>query len=128
MELVAGGVEEGDILAVASTLSYAFYLVILEGPTKTYRPVNMLRWVFLFAAIPALFLIPGMELEPIARTTLFTPWFEILFFLLCPTFLAYFFVQPAEKLIGSERVSLYQYLLPVFATISAVVMGLDHLK
>lgn len=48
--------------------------------------------------------------------------------LLCPTFLAYFLVQPAEKLIGSERVSLYQYLLPVFATISAVVMGLDHLK
>ena len=24
--------------------------------------------------------------------------------------------------------SLYQYLLPVFATITAVVMGLDHLK
>lgn len=94
MELVAGGVEEGDILAVASTLCYAFYLVILEGPTKTYRPVNMLRWVFL----------------------------------LCPTFLAYFLVQPAEKLIGSERVSLYQNLLPVFATISAVVIGLDHLK
>ena len=30
--------------------------------------------------------------------------------------------------VGSELVSLYQYLLPVFATISAVVMGLDHMK
>lgn len=118
----------GDLLAVASTLCYAFYLVILQGPTKTYRPVNMLRWVFLFSAIPALFLIPGMQTMPILHSTESTPWLEIGFILLCPTFLAYFLVQPAEKRIGSELVSLYQYLLPVFATITAVVMGLDHLK
>lgn len=118
----------GDILAIASTLCYAIYLVILQGPTKTYKPVNMLRWVFLFSAIPALFLVPGMQDMPIVNSTDSTPWLEIGFILLCPTFIAYFLVQPAEKLIGSELVSLYQYLLPVFATISAVVMGLDHLK
>lgn len=118
----------GDLLAVASTLCYAFYLVILEGPSRTYKPVNMLRWVFLFAAIPALFLIPGMEDMPIVHTAKAAPWLEIAFILLCPTFIAYFLVQPAIKLIGSELVSLYQYLLPVFATLSAVMMGLDHLK
>lgn len=118
----------GDLLAVASTLCYAFYLVILQGPSKTYRPVNMLRWVFLFSAIPALFLIPGMQHMPILHTSHSAPWLEIGFILLCPTFLAYFLVQPAEKRIGSELVSLYQYLLPVFATITAVVMGLDRLK
>lgn len=118
----------GDLLAVASTLCYAFYLVILEGPTKTYRPITMLRWVFLFASIPALFLIPGLVHEEIWHTTEATPWVEIGFILLCPTFLSYFLVQPAIKRIGSELVSLYQYLLPVFATISAVMMGLDRLK
>lgn len=118
----------GDLLAVASTLCYAFYLVIVEGPTKSYRPVNLLRWVFLFAAVPALVLIPGMQTMPILHTAQAAPWLEIAFILLCPTFLAYFLVQPAMKLIGSELVSLYQYLLPVFATLSAVVMGLDHLK
>lgn len=118
----------GDLLAVASTLCYAFYLVILEEPTRKYKPVNMLRWVFLFSAIPALFLIPGMQDMPILATSHATPWLEIGFILLCPTFIAYFLVQPAIRLIGSELVSLYQYLLPVFATISAVLMGLDHLK
>lgn len=118
----------GDCLAVASTLCYAFYLVILEGPTQTYRPVNMLRWVFLFAAIPAIFLTIGFDKLPILHTTDSAPWLEISFILLCPTFIAYFLVQPAIKAIGSELVSLYQYLLPVFATITAVVMGLDHLK
>lgn len=118
----------GDLLAVASTICYAFYLIILEGPTKEYRPVNLLRWVFLFSAIPALFMIPGIQELPIWHTTQSAPWLEIIFILVCPTFLAYFLVQPAIKDIGSELVSLYQYLLPVFATLSAVLMGLDHLK
>lgn len=130
----AGGSEKGsdkllgDILAVISTICYAFYLFILEGPTKTYRPVTMLKWVFLFAAIPALFIVPGMRTMPILHTTQAVPWLEIAFILFCPTFIAYFLVQPAIKNIGSELVSLYQYLLPVVATIVAVIMGMSHLK
>lgn len=118
----------GDILAIASTICYAIYLVIIEKPSKTYHPVNLLRWVFLFAAIPALILVPGMQKMPLLETAQAMPWLEIIFILICPTFIAYFLVQPAMKTIGSELVSLYQYLIPVFATISAVFMGLDHLK
>ena len=118
----------GDLLAVLSTICYAFYLVILERPSHTYKPVTMLRWVFLFAAIPGLFLIPSMGGMPILHTSDIVPWLEIGFILLCPTFLAYFLVQPAIKDIGSELVSIYQYLVPVFATISAVIMGIDHLR
>ena len=119
----------GDILAVASTLCYAFYLVILEKPTKTYKPITLLRWVFLFSAIPSLFLLfTHLQNEPILFTTKAVPWIEIGFILFCVTYMAYFLVQPAIKDIGSELVSIYQYLLPVFATISAVLMGLDKLK
>lgn len=118
----------GDILAILSTFCYAIYLVVLEKPSKTYKPLSLLRWVFLFAAIPALTLVPGMQDMPIAKTTEAIPWLEIGFILLCPTFIAYFLVQPAIKSIGSELVSLYQYLIPVIATISAVAVGIDHLK
>ena len=119
----------GDILAVCSTLCYAFYLVVLEKPTKTYKPITLLRWVFLFSAIPALFLLfTHLQDEPILHTAKAVPWIEIAFILFCVTFIAYFLVQPAIKNIGSELVSLYQYLLPVFATISAVLMKLTHLK
>lgn len=118
----------GDILAILSTLCYAFYLVILEGPTKTYKPITMLRWVFLFAAIPAFALIPFATHEPILHTAKAVPWIEIAFILFCVTYIAYFLVEPAIKYIGSELVSIYQYLLPVFATISAVLMGLAHLR
>ncbi|MCM1028205.1 MAG: DMT family transporter [Pseudoflavonifractor sp.] len=118
----------GDLLAIASTLCYAVYLVLMEKPSMTYKPVGLLRWVFLFAAIPCAVLIPGLDTEPIIHSGNSIPWLEISFILLCPTFIAYFLVQPAIKSIGSEMVSLYQYLVPVFATISAVAMGLDHLK
>lgn len=118
----------GDILAIVSTICYAYYLFILEEPSKTYKPVNLLRWVFLFAAIPGCILLLGFGSQPIFHGAPAVPWIEIGFILLCPTFIAYFLVQPAQKMIGSEMVSLYQYLLPVFATISAVLMKLDHLK
>lgn len=117
----------GDSLAISSTICYAFYLVILEEPTKKYPPLSLLRWVFLFAAVPALFLLKGFDHMAIWHVAKAAPWLEIGFILLCPTFLAYLLVQPAIKTIGSEMVSLYQYLLPVFAAISAVIMGLDKL-
>lgn len=132
--LAAGGGSAGKdnligiLIAIASCICYTFYLVILEGPSHTYKPVTMLRWVFLFSALPALFLLIGFDKMPILRTSEIVPWIEIGFILLCPTFIAYFLVQPAIKDIGSEMVSIYQYLLPVFATISAVLMGLDRLK
>lgn len=118
----------GDLLAIASTVCYALYLVILEGPTRKYQPVTMLRWVFLFAAIPGCFLLFGFDSQPIWHAQTVAPWIYILFILLCPTFLAYLLVQPAIRDVGSETVSLYQYLVPVFATISAVIMGIASLK
>ncbi len=117
----------GDFLAIASCICYAFYLFILQKPSRKYKPINLLRWVFLFAAIPGLCLVPGMEDLPLLHTDSYAPWLEIGFILFCPTFFAYFLVQPAIKNIGAELVSLYQYLLPVFAAITAVLMGLEKL-
>lgn len=118
----------GDLLAVASTICYAFYLVITEGPSKKYRPVNMLRWVFLFASIPALCFVWQMPQAQIFHTDSATPWLLIGFVLLGPTFLSYFLISPAIKLIGSELVSIYQYFLPVVAVIASVWMGIATIQ
>lgn len=114
----------GDLLALASALCYALYLIFTERPSHKYRPVTMLRWVFLFAAIPALILLPALPQAPIFHHVAIEPWLLIGFIVLCPTFLAYFLVSPAVKLIGSELVSIYQYLVPVIATVASVLMGL----
>ena len=118
----------GDLLALASTLCYAFYLVIIEKPSKTYSPVSLLRWVFLFASIPAVLLLPAFpHAEIFHHAHDFEPWALISFVVFCPTFLAYFLLSPATRLIGSELVSIYQYLVPVVATIASVAMRMAQL-
>lgn len=118
----------GDCIAICSCICYAFYLFILQKPSAKYHPLSLLRWIFLFAAIPGLILAWGIQDMPILETTSFIPWLEIGFILFCPTFFAYFLVQPAIRSIGAELASLYQYLLPVFAAITAVLMGLEKLQ
>lgn len=120
----------GDLLAVASALCYSFYLVVLEGPARKYRPVSLLRWVFLFAAIPTLFLMPGLTHAPLLHPAAPTAeaWGMLTFVIVCPSFLAYFLLSPATRLIGSDLVSIYQYLVPVIATIGSVVLHLATLR
>lgn len=117
----------GDMIALASALCYSIYLVVTEKPSHKYHPVTMLRWTFLFASIPCLILIPAFSGMPILHSTSATPWLEAAFIMLCPSFIAYFLLSDALKSIGSELVSLYQYLIPVVATIASVIMKLDTL-
>ena len=95
---------------------------------QRYRPVSMLRWVFLMSCLPMLFLLPSLPKAEIFHTVEWQPWACIAFILICPTFLAYFLINPAEKLIGSELVSIYQYFLPVVAMIASVIMGVAHIR
>lgn len=117
----------GDMIALASAACYSIYLVVTEKPSHKYHPVTMLRWTFLFAAIPSMFLLPSFAGMPLLESTSATPWLEAAFIMLCPSFIAYFLLSDALKSIGSELVSLYQYLIPVFATIASVIMKLDTL-
>lgn len=118
----------GDFFAICAGICFAIYLVILQKPTQKYKPISLLRWVFLFAALPGLFLIPDLPGMAIWEADGLVPWFEIGFIVLCPTFLAYLLVQPASKAIGSVLVALYQYLTPVVAALAAILMGVDHLR
>ena len=57
-----------------------------------------------------------------------TPWAEIAFILFLPDLPCLFSRAARNKNIGSELTSLYQYLLPVVATIATVLMGLESLR
>lgn len=115
----------GDLIAILCGLAYMLYLLILEKPTHKYKPVPMLKWVFLGASIPCLFICPwGMTSAPILHTQAeFMPWFWTIFLMAGPSFLAYLLINPAIKLIGSELVAIYQYFMPVATTIIVVLMG-----
>ncbi|MDE5833568.1 MAG: EamA family transporter [Desulfovibrio sp.] len=115
----------GDFLAIISSCCFALYLVLLAKPSDRYHPLSLLRWVFLFAALPGLFLAPSLLRSPILHTTKLDPWLWIGFILFCPTFISYLLTQPAIRNIGAVLVSLYQYLTPVVAAVAAMFMGIE---
>lgn len=118
----------GDGLAIAAGVCFAAYLVILARPTDKYKPVSLLRWVFLYASIPALYLVPGIVEMPLLRSAQLAPWLEFAFIIICPTYLAYLLNQPAMHDIGPVLASLYQYVVPIIAAIAAALLGVDSPK
>lgn len=114
----------GDVLALLSSLCYALYLVWTERPAKTYSPVTMLKWIYLFASIPTLLLLPDLWKARIWHTAAWQPWFMIAFVVVCVSYVSYFLIAPAEKMISTELTSIYQYLVPVFAALGSLVFGI----
>lgn len=129
--ILAGGTFEsgritGDLFAVVCSITYATYLVLIEGPSKRYGTVNLMKWVFLFTAIISLPLwatIPeGMK---IVEHTELLPVALLLFIILFPTVYCYIVTPPAIKMIGSELLAFYQYLVPVIACVVSIAFGMD---
>lgn len=114
----------GDLLAVVCGVAYMAYLLILEGPTHKYKPIPLLKWVFLGACIPCLAICWGVADVPIVHAgSDASPWLWVAFLAIGPSFLGYLLINPAIKLIGSELVAIYQYFMPVATAIVAVLLG-----
>ncbi len=116
----------GDLFAVVCAVTYAIYLVIIEGPSQRYGTVSLMKWVFLFTAIlasPLVFTVsPDM---PIFTHGKAMPWLLLGFIILFPTVYCYLVTPPAIKLVGSEVLAFYQYLVPVITTVVAIATKMD---
>lgn len=116
----------GDLFAVVCAITYAAYLVIIEGPSKRYGTVSMMKWIFLFTtilALPLIFTIPH-DMKILTHTQ-WLPVSLLLFIVLFPTVYCYIVTPPSIKMIGSGLFSIYQYLVPVITCIVSILFKLD---
>lgn len=116
----------GNIFAMVAAVAYAIYLVLIEGPSHRYGTINLMRWVFLFAAIlviPVIFTLPH-KMELLEHPEWY-PIGALLFIILLPTVYCYLVTPPAIRLIGSEILAFYQYLVPVIAAVVSLLLKLD---
>lgn len=131
MVILAGGKLDsgrliGDLFAVICAITYAAYLVIIEGPSKRYGTVNLMRWIFLFTSIIALPLIFTLKFDmKIITHTEWLPVALLLFIVLFPTVYCYIVTPPSIRMIGSGLFSLYQYLVPVITCIVSIIFKID---
>lgn len=111
----------GDFLVFLNATSYAIYLVIIKPVMIRYRPIIVIRWVFLFGF---LFVLPfGWHDFSVIQWSLFKTgdWLALAFVVVCITFLAYLWNIYAVKHLTPSIAGAYIYIQPVFAAIISVI-------
>lgn len=118
----------GDLFAFGASVCYATYICITRKVSQKYSPVNINRWLFLFASVPAAFFIGDIVHAHVWHATTVAPYLYVAFVVVLASFVAYFLVPPSIKDIGDDLVGIYGYTLPVFAAVISIIMGVDHLR
>lgn len=118
----------GNLFILVNATSYAIYLVLVKPLMIKYKPLTVIKWVFLFGGIIA---IPA-GIEQLINV----PWeslpgkavFSLVFVVLGTTVLAYLLNAWALSYVESSTVGVYMYLQPVLAAVVAVGLKEDTLE
>jgi drug/metabolite transporter (DMT)-like permease len=115
----------GDLLCMTAQLSFAIYLTFFKDLISKYSPITLLKWMFMYASIC---FIPFSyhDVSSLAYSTL--PWdviLDIMYVVVCSTFLAYVCVPIGQKYLRPTVVSMYNYIQPIVAAILTVLLGMD---
>lgn len=112
---------QGDAAVLLNAASYAIYLVIIKPLMSRYRPVIVIRWVFLFGL---LFVLPfGWGQFQSIDWRLFTTadYAAVAFIVICCTFFTYLWNIYALRVLSPATAGAYIYLQPLFAAIISVL-------
>jgi len=117
----------GNLFVFINALSYGLYLVLVKPLMQKYHPITVMFYVFAFGL---LYVLPfGYHQLSVVNFTGFPLkiiW-EVLFVVVCTTFIAYLLNSAALKQLTPSTVSIYIYLQPVLASVFAIALGSDTL-
>ena len=124
---IGSNVPWGNFLTLINAVSYAYYLVIVRKLLVKYSTFTFIKWFYLFGLL--LVLPFGIsEIGLISWSSM--PTFiigEIMFIIICSTFLTYLFNLLALSQLKASSMSVFIYLQPVIATFFAILMKADYL-
>ncbi len=113
---------QGDLFIIFNAISYAFYLVLVKPLMETYKPLHVIRWVFLIGACIIIPIGYNDFTQVYWQGFLWHHWFALAFVVIGATFLAYMFMVYGIATLGSSVVGTYIYTQPVFATITSMIL------
>ncbi|MGI9191356.1 MAG: DMT family transporter, partial [Chitinophagaceae bacterium] len=112
----------GDFFVLLNAASYAIYLVIVKPLMHKYRPVVVIRWVFLLGT---LMVLPFGLNDFLSISWASFSWQHVAavaFIVIGVTFFTYLWNIYALGILSSSIAGAYIYLQPVFAALIAVFM------
>jgi drug/metabolite transporter (DMT)-like permease len=105
----------GNLLIVANSLGYSFYMVLSRDLFKRYGALNVITWVFLISSIVTvpvgLLGLSGDHLSTLSAGV----WLRILYIIVVPTVGAYYLNAWALTRVLPSTVATYIYLQPLIA-------------
>lgn len=117
----------GDVFVLMNAASYAIYLVMIKPLMQHYRPIIVIRWVFLFGF---LFVLPFGGPQFVAIDwSLFQPtdYLALSFIVICVTFFTYLWNIYALRYLSPSTAGAYIYLQPMFAAFISVLFTHEQL-
>ena len=125
--VILGGIDKvasnaflGDLFVLLNATSYAIYLVMVKPLMLKYRPIIVIRWVFLIG----LFFVLPFGIQDITQIE----WQQfssrditaVAFIIVCCTFFTYLWNIYALRILSATTAGAYIYLQPVFAAAIAI--------
>ena len=117
----------GDLFMLLNGVSYAVFLVIIKPLVLKYNAITLMKWIFGLGLImimpfgvPDLYDVQWNSIPSII-------WIAIIFIIIFPTILNYYFNAAVLKYINPSIVGIYIYLQPPLTAIIAISWGKDNL-
>lgn len=117
----------GDMLIFLSSVSYAFYLILIKPYTTKFNSIYVMKWMTLAAFLITIpFGIRQLINAPLfhGHTETYI-WLELAYILIFATIIGYFLNLKALKYITPFVESVYMYLLPITGAAVSIGMGLQ---
>jgi drug/metabolite transporter (DMT)-like permease len=126
-EKVATNALLGDLFVLLNATLYAIYLVMVKPLMLKYRPIIVIRWVFLIGLI---IVSPfGIKSFTEIEWQLFgvQEFLSVAFIVICCTFFTYLWNIYALRILSPSTAGAYIYLQPAFAASIAILFFNEHL-
>lgn len=115
----------GNLIVFLAVSSFALYLTLFKGLISRYKPITVMKWMFLFGTITGTpFCYPALTAFDITQLPA-TAWSAVIYVVVFATFFGYILVPVGQKTLRPTTLSMYNYLQPVMASIVAIYVGLD---
>ena len=112
----------GDVFIVLGALCYSIYLILIRKLSSKYKPLTILRFVFIFGALFSI---------PLCASTFYNAswsdfhgieWYAIFHIIMLGTFLSYLLMNIGVSKWGPSRTGSFIYFQPLFGTAAAVLI------
>lgn len=115
----------GNVIVFFAVLSFALYLTLFKNLISKYKPVTIMKWMFLFSAIQSFpFYKNALSVVDFSSYG-FDVWLRIAYVVVIATYITYILLPIGQKALRPTTLSMYNYMQPIVAAVAAVAMGLD---